>query len=69
MVDKCFQIPIFTNASVDILQSNIKFEYVIRKDHVGHDLTRAVLKFDKNAVVMYPNCLRAIETDIREVGE
>ena len=51
------------------MQSNIKFEYVIRKDHVGHDLTRAVLKFDKNTVVMYPNCLRAIETDIREVGE
>ena len=56
------------NNSFTFIQANINFEYLFRKNTNDFDLTRAVLKFNKNKVVKYPNCLGTIETDIREIG-
>ena len=50
-----------------IFQSLVKVEYFYRNQTDDFDLTKAVVKFNKNAVVKNPDCLKQIKLEIKQL--
>jgi len=55
-------------ALVSTNPTNVRVEYMYRILTDDFDMTRAVLKFNKNQVVKYPNCLGSIQLKLTETS-